>query len=243
MWWNWRLRASIAKCILLSQKISNSLSEKHFRDNVIAETKYLYTDSKFLSKLDDLNKHLVLAFNNGVFDMQNNEFRKGKPDDFLCKNVGYYYIEHNLEIRTKINEILNSIFDSNEVVEYLLKKLAAALDGSIQTEELDIMQGSGRNGKGLLDQLIRLTFGSYYSTIDISYFTTRTKKSNEASPEMADKNGVRLLMSTEPESEETIKVKAIKKVTGGDIINARKLYQNDFSYKPQFKLYTNKWHT
>eukprot|EP01035_Chromulina_nebulosa_P021967 gene21967-28439_t len=37
------------------------------------------------------------------------------------------------------------------------------------------------------------------------------KKSNEASPEMADKNGVRLLMSTEPESEETIKVKTIKK--------------------------------
>ena len=54
---------------------------------------------------------------------------------------------------------------------------------------------------------------------------------------MADKNGVRLLMSTEPESEETIKVKTIKKVTGGDIINARKLYQNDFSFKPQFKLF------
>jgi phage/plasmid-associated DNA primase len=154
----------------------------------------------------------------------------GKPDDFLCKNVGYDYNKHNSEIRTKINEILNSIFDSNEVVEYLLKKLAVALDGSIQTEELDIMQGSGRNGKGLLDQLIRLTFGSYYSTIDISYFTTMTKKSNEASPEMADKNGVRLLMSTKPESEETIKVKTIKKVTGGDIINARKLYQNDFSF-------------
>jgi len=129
------------------------------------------------------------------------------------------------------------IFDSNDVVEYLLIKLAVALDGSIQTEELDIMQGSGRNGKCLFDQLIRLTFGSYYSTIDISYFTTITKKSNEASPKMADKNGVRLLMSTEPESEETIKVKTIKKVTGGDIINARKLYQNDFSFKPQFKLF------
>jgi len=49
---------------------------------------------------------------------------------------------------------------------------------------------------------------------------------------------VRLLMSTEPESEETIKVKTIKKATGGDIINARKLFQNDFSFKPQFKLFT-----
>lgn len=96
---------------------------------------------------------------------------------------------------------------------------------------------SGRNGKGLLDLLIRCTFGSYYSTIDISYFTTMTKKSNEASPEMADKNGVRLLISTEPESTETIKVKTVKKTTGGDIINARKLYQNDFSFTPQFKLF------
>ena len=38
---------SIDKCILLSQKNSNSLIEKHFRDNLIPETKYLYTDSKF----------------------------------------------------------------------------------------------------------------------------------------------------------------------------------------------------
>jgi P4 family phage/plasmid primase-like protien len=227
---------NIAKNIISTQKLISSLSEKHFRDNVISETKYLFTDDKFLNKLDDVNKHLV-AFTNGVFDMHNNLFRKGIPEDYLCKNVGYDYINPNFEIRKQIIDIFNCIFDNNEVVEYLLKKLAIALDGSLQTEELDIMQGSGRNGKGLLDQLIRLTFGSYYSTIDISYFTTMTKKSNEASPEMADKNGVRLLMSTEPESEETIKVKTIKKVTGGDIINARKLYQNDFSFKPQFKLF------
>ena len=57
---------NIARCILLSQRVVNSLSENFFRDNVISETKYLYTNSNFLSKIDDLNKHLV-AFNNGVY--------------------------------------------------------------------------------------------------------------------------------------------------------------------------------
>ncbi len=37
--------------------------------------------------------------------MRTNEFRNEKPDDFLCKNVGYDYIGPNLEIRNKINDV------------------------------------------------------------------------------------------------------------------------------------------
>lgn len=46
-----------------------------------------------------------------------------------------------------------------------------------------------------------------------------------------------MLMSTEPESDEQLKAKVVKKVTGGDLINARKLYQDDMAFKPQFKLF------
>ena len=49
-------------------------------------TKILYNPT-FFDKCDQ-NIYL-LGFNNGVFDTETKNFRKGKPDDYITKSVGY----------------------------------------------------------------------------------------------------------------------------------------------------------
>ena len=170
--------------------------------------------------------------------MKLHKFRESKASDYISITTGYDYTEDiDLNVQGEVKAFIDSIFDDEDTKLYMYKMLAMSLDGTISFETLDIWSGKGRNGKGVLDTLIQHTFGRYYAEIDISYFTQMSKKSNEASPEMADKRGVRLLMSSEPESEETIKVKTLKKITGGDLISARKLFQDNSSFKPQFTLF------
>ena len=55
--------------------------------------------------------------------------------------------------------------------------------------------------------------------------------------EIADKNGVRILWSSEPEDNQKFQVNKLKLISGGDKIQVRKLYCNPFEYRPQFSVF------
>lgn len=60
---------------------------------------------------------------------------------------------------------------------------------------------------------------------------------SQATPELADKKAVRLLMTSEPETSEKLQISKLKLVSGGDDITARALYEAPFTYKPQFGIF------
>jgi P4 family phage/plasmid primase-like protien len=80
-------------------------------------------------------------------------------------------------------------------------------------------------------------FGDYYSTMTANQLTLASKNKNEASPELADKKGKRVAMSTELEERQTLQMGAIKQWTGRDPIVARMLYGKPFTFTPQFTLH------
>ena len=61
----------------------------------------------------------------------------------------------------------------------------------------------------------------------------RTSSSN-ATPELADKVGKRLLVMNEPEHDDVVNAGIMKELTGQDRIMARPLYGKPFYYIPQF---------
>ena len=72
--------------------IISKLKITSFKKNVIQECKELFHDPKFEEKLNS-NRNL-LGFENGIYDLENCEFRDGLPEDyitfsFLCIR-GYY---------------------------------------------------------------------------------------------------------------------------------------------------------
>ncbi len=64
-----------------------------------------------------------------------------------------------------------------------------------------------------------------------------TKNSSDATPEIAKLDGARLVTTTEPNEGERFDEGLIKQLTGGDRVTARKLYENEFDFTPQFKLW------
>lgn len=93
------------------------------------------------------------------------------------------------------------------------------------------------NGKSLLMDLIKYTFGDYYKTMDPTILTRKRMSSSNATPELADKNGVRIIFMSEPEEDDKIYSSNMKKYTSGlDEICARPLYGPEFQYTPHFKM-------
>ena len=102
---------------------------------------------------------------------------------------------------------------------------------------LYMLTGSGGNGKGACAELLKASFGNYFATISSAFFTRPFSGSSQASPELADKKAVRLLMTSEPETSEKLQISKLKLVSGGDDITARALYEAPFSFKPQFGIF------
>lgn len=93
------------------------------------------------------------------------------------------------------------------------------------------------NGKSVITSLVKRLFGEYYSAMDHTVITGKRGNSSAPSPELADKQGKRLVIMQEPEETDTIKSSLMKQLTGEtDEICARALYKSGFTYTPQFKL-------
>ena len=133
--------------------------------------------------------------------------------------------------------MLADIFPDPEVCLYYKRVMAATLCGNRKFEQVYMHTGSGGNGKGLLTDLMEKVFGEYYSVMNSNLLTVSSKSRNEASPELANKKGKRIAVTTEIEEGSTLQMAAIKQWSGGDKISTRALYKDAFEFNPQFTLH------
>ena len=110
------------------------------------------------------------------------------------------------------------------------------MSGNVLEQRFSIWTGSGGNGKSILLDLIRETFGEYCTNLPVTLLTQKRKASNAASPEKARTRGKRFCYMQEPEEKEKINAGEMKEISGGDMIQARELYSAPFEFKPQFEI-------
>ena len=107
-------------------------------------------------------------------------------------------------------------------------------------DDFTVTHNCGMNGKGTLIDLLDNTFNGgtdgYFGTLPPTVLTQKRGSSSSATPELADKNGKRVITLQEPEGDDKINVGFLKNITGQDKIEARPLYGDPFQYTPQFKL-------
>tara|TARA_B100001094_G_scaffold332751_1_gene406269 strand:- start:1072 stop:3930 length:2859 start_codon:yes stop_codon:yes gene_type:complete len=126
--------------------------------------------------------------------------------------------------------------DGSGIRDYCLKFIATRLSGNVLEQRFSIWTGSGGNGKSILLDLIRETFGDYCTNLPVTLLTQKRKASNAASPEKARTRGKRFCYMQEPEEKEKINAGEMKEISGGDMIQARELYSAPFEFKPQFEI-------
>ncbi|BCS82951.1 D5-ATPase-helicase [Cotonvirus japonicus] len=226
------------RCLDEAQHISKlikNLNNSTFKNGVIRECADIAYDPNFLKNLDENN--YLICFENGIYDLEARVFRDGCPDDCvsLCTNYKYIKYEKDDVIYKNINEFLEKIQPKKEMREYIMTLLSTCIAGSISEESFYVLTGTGANGKSKLMELLKNTLGDLYKPMDIRMLTEKRSSSSSASPELADKKGVRACPFDEPKATDEINTGFMKIFTGGDLITARALFKEPIYFKPQFK--------
>ncbi|KAJ3279589.1 hypothetical protein HDU79_000450, partial [Rhizoclosmatium sp. JEL0117] len=204
-----------------------------------AATDFKKTVANFESRLN-ANQDL-LGFTNGVYDLARGEFRATRSTDYLTFTTGYDLPEEKCPVtQAQLDTLFESIFADEATRRYMLKFLASSLDGHNAEEIFTIWTGTGRNGKGVLTDLLEATLGlddGYMHNYQITLLTMDRPSSSSPSPDLMNLKGKRVIMGSEPEKSSAIKAGMLKFLTGNDTISGRALYSNTgFNFKPQHSL-------
>ena len=228
----------LKKRIEIIMSICERLSKTGDKKNIMIEAKELFYDSGFLEKLDQ-NPYL-LCFKNGVINFKTNEFRMGRPEDFIskCTNINYITItdKHTTTV-DEVKDFMKKLFPVDELHTYMWDHLASTLLGTCKEQTLNMYVGIGQNGKSVLVNLMEQVLGEYKGDVPLSLLTQQRVKIGGVSPELVQLKGVRYAVIQEPSKGDKINEGIMKQLTGGDPIQARSPYMTAImTYLPQFKL-------
>ena len=191
-----------------------------------------------------LDKNLYLiGLENGVYDLNNYEFRQGYSEDYISRNTGNCYYEPlNRWDDPDVKDIMNffsQVLPNKSVREYVLTLFGSFCDGKIQ-EKFHIFVGCGGNGKSKLIDLFTNAMGQsgdgggYCGNLPVTALTGKRPSSNAATPEFERLKGMRFVVVQEPDQKEAMQCGRLKELTGGDTIQARALHKEPIEFKPQF---------
>lgn len=187
-------------------------------------------------KIIDQNKELI-GFENGVYDLQTMEFRKGTSADYVSLSTGYEYVAYASSSKEykELFDLLCKILPHDDVRHFTLKSLASCLDGHIRDENFYIFSGknnTGGNGKSTIMDLLLKSLGDYACVSPVTLVTAKRETANSANSALASIRNKRAVVMQEPESNEMIQAGVMKALTGGDRISTRELHSSQMEFKP-----------
>jgi P4 family phage/plasmid primase-like protien len=196
-----------------------------------------YYEDEHLTERMDMNR-MVFAFTNGLYDIEKETFRPIEPTDWVCTTTGYPIPKASVPaVRSELTTLMWNIFEDSDVTGYMWDVLSSALLGTNRWEELYTFTGSGGNGKGVLSELLKTAFGAYFITQDVALFTKPRERADQPIPALVEARPCRLFMTTEPEADDKLQCGLLKKISGGDQVEARTLHSpHIIKYVPQFTL-------
>lgn len=178
----------------------------------------------------------VLNTPGGVLDLRSGSLTPHDPADYLTKITAVEYSE-NADCPRWL-AFLDDIFGGDkDLIRYVQKAAGYSLTGSTAEQCAFFLYGTGRNGKSTFIDVLRDIFGDYAANIQPETIMVRSNQSGAINSDIARLKGARLVTSVEPNEGVRINEGLLKQLTGDDTVTARKLYGDEFEFKPEFKLW------
>lgn len=112
------------------------------------------------------------------------------------------------------------------------------LMGYVGEQVVECNYGKGKNGKSTYMIILRHMVGNYGATLKFeSLLHDQYRRGSEATPDLADLPGVRVVFASEPETGARFSESRLKEMTGGEPMKVRRLHNDFFEFMPQFKLW------
>lgn len=196
---------------------------------------------------------LLLNTVNGVLDLRELDSAAGVPADWRTLTL----LPHDPKYRmtqitmaayrpeaddARFRAFLDRSLPDVDVRGFLQRVLGAALLGVQLLHLLLVLEGVGRNGKGVFYGVAHCVLGGYSYVAPSSLFDLTKGDPNRPSPAFLELRGRRLVWVSETAKAAVMDSALIKRLTGGDPITGRLLHKNDavtFDPSHQLMLITN----
>lgn len=172
----------------------------------------------------------------GVINLKDGRISPHNEKDYFTKMTAVEYSQ-NADC-PKWLAFLDDIFGGDkDLIRYVQKAVGYSLTGSTSEQCAFFLYGTGRNGKSTFLDIVRNIFGDYAANIQPETIMVKGASGNGINSDIARLKGARLVTSVEPNEGVRLNEGLLKQLTGDDTVTARKLYGEEFEFKPEFKLW------
>ncbi|MET0364141.1 MAG: phage/plasmid primase, P4 family, partial [Sphingobium sp.] len=174
----------------------------------------------------------LLGTPGGTVNLRTGEMTPSSPTDFISKQTAITP-EHGEPV-VWLKFLREALKADTALIRFIQQWVGYTLTGDTREHALAFIFGDGGNGKGVFQNTVTGIMGDYAVTAGMETFTA--SKHDRHSTELAMLRGARLVTASETEEGRAWAEAKIKSITGGDPITARFMRQDNFTFKPQFKL-------
>ena len=226
--------------IKATQKMIQNLKSTPYKINIMKEAADIFYDKNFYKKLD-INPYLI-GFINGVYDLKKNEFRVGKPEDYIskCMPINFTDFTETDNKVFQVHDFLEKVFPDKEVRQYFMDQASDVFVGGNHQKVVLFWTGDGDNGKSVTQNIFEQMLGPYAIKFSTTLLTGKKVANGQANPELARAGGgVRWAVLEEPDGDEEINIGYLKTLSCDDSYFVRDLFEKGKQtkeIKPLFKL-------
>lgn len=187
---------------------------------------------------DDFDTQLnVLNTPSGYTDLANGDIHETNSENMFAKVTKAEYSP--TASAPMWQAFLDDIFlGDKDMIHFIQKAVGYSLLGTVEQAIVMILHGvgdagNGSNGKSVFMEALRYALGDY--AVTISPDTLMAKKygmDNLALTDLANMKGARMVITSETESGVRLSEATVKRLTGGEPINAKRMYAEPFSFLP-----------
>lgn len=175
---------------------------------------------------------LLLGTPSGTVNLRTGELYDPRREDRITRQTGCAPAHGDPERWLRFLE--ESLGGDQELIEFLQLWCGYCLTGLTVAHALLFIFGPGGNGKSVFLNTVLNVLGTYGAVAAMETFTA--SRNDRHSTELAMLRGARLVTASETEEGRAWAEAKIKAMTGGDPITARFMRQDNFTFRPQFKL-------
>lgn len=169
---------------------------------------------------------------NGTIDLRTGVLRDFDRGDLITKQSPVVW--DPTATCPRFLRFLEEIFDGNKaLIDFIQRVCGYSLTGRVTEQALLFFYGSGRNGKTTLVETLLSLMGDY--GIQAAPEILSLRKGEVHPTEQADLRGVRLAAAQEVKEGGSWDERAVKALTGGDRIRARRMRQDFVEFAPSHK--------
>lgn len=215
---------AFAKRLASTNGVTSLLKLAQSEKSLAVETQQFDTNTR----LFNVKNGTIELAPRGTTGAPTHQLRRAQPDDLLAlqANVKYDAAATCPQFEAFIDETFEG---DGASIEYVRRLLGSCLAGGNDEQVFPICWGSGANGKSTLLNLVRDIFGDYGQTL--SGDALAVKRAGAITNDIADLKAVRLAIAPElPTKPDT---NLVKRLTGGDQVRGRRLFQNNEEFTPE----------